>query len=72
MHSRTISNNLTFKIQAIIEKTEVWTLINGEQYIYRIDGALIPSFRGIYFRSPAKALNFLKKHSYYTEKTNDV
>ena len=66
--SNSNSTTLDFKVTAITEKTEVWTLINGQEYIYRIDGALIPSFRGLYCRSRGKALAFLKKYSYHTEK----
>ena len=61
-------NELCFHISAIISQTEVWTLVNGTQYIYWIDGALIPEFKRIYSKAPGKALNFLKTHSYEVEK----
>ena len=63
MHKRTNSNPTSFKITAITENTEVWTLVDGIEYVYSIDGALLEEFRTIYTFSPLKALNFLKKHS---------
>lgn len=62
------TTDLDFQIEAILEKTEVWTLINGQGYIHWIDGALINSFRDIYYVSPGKALAFLKAHSYAYER----
>ena len=66
MHSR-IEHSLDFKVTAITSTT-VWVLVNKQEYIYDIDGALLPSFRRLMWHSPGKALNFLKKHSYHTEK----
>jgi hypothetical protein len=63
-------NELRFDIQAIISQTEIWTIVNGKEYIYWIDGALIPEFRKLYSRTPGKALNFLKTHSYKVERRN--
>ena len=61
-------NELHFSIQGIISQTEIWTLINGKEYIYWIDGALIPEFRKLYSHSPGKALSFLKTYSYKVER----
>ena len=58
---------LDFKIQAVIERTELWVLINGKEYVYLIDGALLPELRKLYSYQPGKALAFLKSKCYHCE-----
>ena len=58
---------LVFKLEAIIEKTEVLCTINGKPYRYLVDGALMPAFRLLLPHQPGQALVFLKEHCYLCE-----
>jgi hypothetical protein len=54
---------LDLKVEAIIAGHEIHVLINGQKYIYFIDGAHIPGFKTLYKYAPGKALQFLKDKS---------
>ena len=58
---------LVFKLEAIIEKTEVLCTINGKPYRYLVDGALMPAFKLLLPHQPGQALVFLKEHCYLCE-----
>ena len=59
---------LDFKIEAVVEQTEVFCLINGKRYRYLIDGAKLGEFRKHYRFSPGRALKFLKENCYLCER----
>ena len=56
------TKDLEFNISMIIQRRELYATINGKNYLYIIDGALLNSFKDLYYISPARALQFLKAH----------
>ena len=62
---------LDFKLEAIVEKTEVLCSVNGKKYRYLIDGARLAEFKNHYSFAPGKALNFLKENCYLCERREE-
>jgi hypothetical protein len=58
-----MTEGLEFKVLSIINKREIVTLVNGVEWHYLIDGALLPEFRLMQYKGfEGMALNFLKKY----------
>lgn len=56
------TKGLSFNLLSIANNREIRSSINGREYLHILDGALLDSFKDLYYISPGKALTFLKAH----------
>ncbi len=57
-------SELKFEILAIVNNGEVHSTINTKYYVHYIDSAKLPRFKHLMYRSPGRALSYLKSQCY--------